>query len=140
MKKFIVVIVVFLAVLCASNMQVNFSLLNYFSGEYTSYTSTPNGNDSQNLGFCYMNSRPSENLVGESMVIKNFEVGSALETLKARVVKTEYLNDGTIVIYAFTNLIKEQVRVDGNLVNLQIAEKEDYHIVGWPLILGSFWE
>lgn len=138
MKKFIVVIVVFLVLLSATEQGTNFSLLNYFSGDYTAYTSTQKDENAINLGFCYMNTKPSENLVGESMVIKNFEVSSALETLKARVVKTEYLTDGTIVIYAFTNLIKEQVRVDNQLVNLQIAEKQDYHVIGWPLILGSF--
>lgn len=139
MKKFMVVIVMFLVVLTSSNLETNFSLLNYFSGEYTAYTSTQNGEDATYLGFCYMNSqKPSENLIGESMMIKNFEVASALETLKARVVKTEYLQDGTTVIYAFTNLIKGQVRVDNYLVNLQIAEKTDYYIIGWPLILGSF--
>lgn len=129
---------IFLVVLSASNQESSFSLLNYFSGDYTAYTSTQNGEDSVNLGFCYMNTQPSENVIGESMVIKNFEVSSALEVLNARVVKTEYLNDGTIVIYAFTNLIKEQVRVDNQLVNLQIAEKQDYHVIGWPLILGSY--
>jgi len=138
MKKFMVVIVVFLVLLSASNQVNSFSLLNYFSGEYTAYTDSPNGENSVNLGFCYMNTTPSENLVGESMIIKNFEVSSALEILKARVVKTEYLNDGTIVIYAFTNLIKDQVRVDNHLVNLQIAEKQDYYVIGWPLILGSY--
>lgn len=138
MKKFMVVIVVFLVVLSASSQASSFSLLNYFSGDYTAYTSTQNGDEAINLGFCYMNTKPGENIVGESMVIKNFEVSSVLETLKARVVKTEYLTDGTIVIYAFTNLIKDQIRVDNQLVNLQIAEKQDYHIIGWPLILGSY--
>ena len=86
-----------------------------------------------------MNSQPVKDYVmGESMVIDNLEVGDALNKLKARVVKTEYLEDGTTVIYAFSSLINQNVEVDGKKVNLQIANKEERYIVGWPLILGSY--
>jgi len=118
----------------------DFSLLNYFSGEYTVYTSSSNGGkDCVNLGFCYMDSQKIDDcVIGESMVIKNFEIGNALATLNAKVIKTEILEDGTNVIYAYTNLINEKVEIGGKRVNLQIAEKHDHCVIGWPLILGSF--
>ena len=138
MKKLIIVIFVFLILIAGKQDNMSFSLLDYFSGDYTVYTSssTENGVD---LGFCYMNSKPvSESIVGESLVVENFEVASAIDILNARVVKTEYLEDGTTVIYAYTNLINETVKVDNERVNLQIATKNDRTIIGWPLILGSF--
>lgn len=139
MKKLMVVIFMFIVLLSGNEEKEQFSLLNYFSGEYTVYTSNSTGEDSVDLGFCYMNSKPvSEHIVGESMVIMNFEVGNAIKSLNAKVIKTEYLEDGTTVIYAFTNLISEQVQVLGQYVNLQIATKEDRTIIGWPLILGSY--
>ena len=135
MKKFVVVIVL----LSCVNTNTQFSLLDYFAGQYTVYTSSGDSENAVDLGFCYMNSKPTtKNIVGESMVIENLEIGSALNSLKARVVKTEYLEDGTTVIYAHTNLINEQIKVDGKNVNLQIANNENRFVIGWPLILGSF--
>lgn len=139
MKKLAVVVFLFIVLLGCVNTNKQFSLLDYFSGEYTVYTSQSGGENCVDLGFCYMNSKPvSENVIGESMVIKNLEVGSALSALNARVVKTEYLEDGTTVIYAHTNKISEQVQVDGKNVNLQIANKGERFVIGWPLILGSY--
>ena len=138
MKKFLVVIIVFLILLSGVETKSNFSLLDYFSGEYTAYTSQEL-NNSIDLGFCYMNVQPVDSeVMGESMVMFNFEIGSALDKLNANVVKTEYLHDGTTVIYAYTKLINEKVEVDGKKVNLQIATKEDKTTIGWPLILGSY--
>jgi len=138
MKKFVVVIVVFLIMLSGVETKSDFSLLDYFSGEYTAYTSK-GLDDSVDLGFCYMNVHPVDSeVVGESMVILNFEIGSALDKLNANVVKTEYLLDGTTIIYAHTNLIKEKVEIEGKKVNLQIATKEDRSVIGWPLIIGSY--
>ena len=139
MKKFLVVIVLFLILLSGVNLNKDFSLLNYFSGDYTVYTSTSSGEESTNLGFCYMNKDvTSKNVVGESMVIENFEPVSALNTLNATVVKAEYLDNGTTVIYAYTNLISEKVKINNKNVNIQIAHKDEYCVIGWPLILGSF--
>lgn len=138
MKKISVVIVVFLIILNGVKMERDFSLLNYFSGEYIVYTSN-NAEGAINLGFCYMNSNPTkENVLGESMVVEDLEISSALEVLSARVIKTEYLDDGTTVIYAFSNLIEESKEVFGQKVNLQIATKNERSVIGWPLILGSF--
>ena len=138
MKKFLMFIIIF-AILISGIPKHKFSLLDYFEGDYISYTSTPVGESYINLGSCYMNYVPtSKSLVGESITIKNFEPSQALDVLDAKVVKTEYLQDGATVIYAFSNLIPKTVKVDNKKVNIQIAYYETYSIVGWPLILGSF--
>lgn len=120
--------------------QQEFSLLNYFSGDYYVYTNERLNESSVDLGTCYMNrEKPNGTKIkGESIVVKNFEPSSAITLLEAKVVETEYLEDGTIVIYAYTNLIDEKVKMGSNYVNLQIAYKEEYSVIGWPLILGSF--
>ena len=139
MKKLMIAIFMFIIVLAGNKEVCDFTLLDYFSGEYTVYTSKANGNDCVDLGFCYMSSRPTtEDIVGESMVIEDFEIASAIKVLNAKVVKTEFLEDGTTVIYAFTNLISQKVKVSDKNVNLQIAQKDDITVIGWPLILGSF--
>lgn len=139
MRKFVVVIFIFIVLLSCVNTTTEFSLLDYFSGEYTVYTSSGESENSVDLGFCYMDCKPTNNnVVGESMVVENLEVGSALNSLKARIVKTEYLEDGTTIIYAHTNLINEQIKVDGKNVNLQISNKGNRFVIGWPLILGSY--
>ena len=140
MKKFFVVIAVFLVLICTKEVKNDFTLLDYFSGEYTTYSQTAQGENCVNLGFCYMQNEiiEKENLIGESLKISNFEPIDALKQLNAKVVKTEYLDNGTIVIYAYSSLIKDKVEVDNKNVNLQIAQYENYSIIGWPLILGSF--
>lgn len=139
MKKLMIVIFIFIIILAGKQERNSFSLLDYFSGEYTAYTSSESGQNCVDLGFCYMNSKPITNeLIGESIVVQNFEVGSAIKVLNARVIKTECLEDGTNVIYAFTTLIDDKVKVDGENVNLQIATRNNTTVIGWPLILGSF--
>jgi len=138
MKKLIVAIFLFV-VLCNSNKTEDFSLLNYFNGEYVVYTNNELEN-SKDLGFCYMSNEVGNNdeIVGESITLQNYEVGKILDDLNAKLIKTECLNDGTNVMYAYSDLIKKQVECGSSKVNLQIAIKEDCVIVGWPLILGSF--
>lgn len=128
----------FVILLTSQNLNNNFTLLDYFSGEYLSFTQTQH-ETATNLGFCYMQNtkvNPKE-LVGESLKIENFEPISALKKLNAKLVKTEYVED-RIIIYAYSPLINKVVTVDNQKVNLQIAQTEEYTILGWPLILGSF--
>lgn len=114
-----------------------FSLLSYYSGEYYCYSNISQEN-SVNLGTCYMSVNPTKNKVGESLKINNFSPAQAIEEFNAKVVKTEYLSSGATVIYAYSNLIPEEVEIDGKQVNMQIAYYETYSVIGWPLILGSF--
>lgn len=138
MKKIAIILILFLIILSGVESQNDFSLLNYFSGEYIAYSSE-DAEGAVNLGFCYMNSKPiKQDIVGESIKLKNFELGAALQKLNARVVKTEYLDDGTTVVYAYSLLIKDNVEVFGERVNLQVALRDEETIIGWPLILGSF--
>ena len=139
MKKIIILVIMLLIIIGNVKCDDQFSLLDYFSGEYTVYTSTPNGDNGLNLGFCYMNSKPTtKDVVGESIKVENLEIDSVLKELSARVVKTECLEDATVVLYLYTALINDSVSVFGKNVNLQIAIKEDYSVIGWPLILGSY--
>lgn len=140
MKKFFIVIAVFLILISSKQVKNDFSLLDYFSGEYTAYTESARSENCLNLGFCYMQDEKVEEseLLGESLKVYNFEPIDALKTLKAKLVKTEYLENGTTVIYAYTTLIKEKVEIENKNVNIQIAQNDDYSIIGWPLILGSY--
>ena len=138
MKKLAIVFIVFLIILNGVQTK-KFTLLDYFSGDYTAYTSLNKSSNATNLGFCYMYTTPNvDNIIGESIIVENLEVESAINSLKARVVKTEYLDDGTTVIYAYSSLIDEKVEVSEGYVNLQLAIKNDRTVIGWPLILGSF--
>ena len=139
MKKLFITSILILILLGYIKPNKNFSLLDYFSGEYNVYTSSY-VNPSTDLGFCYMSDERNDgsNVIGESIKIYNFEPISCLKVLNAELVKTEVLSDGKIVLYAYTNLITDKVVIDSNEVNLQIACAEDYCVVGWPLILGSF--
>lgn len=140
MKKIIISVLIMLLFSCNLNTTKNFSLLDYFNGDYTSYSKEYVNNKSIDLGFCYMNNfRISQNIiVGESIKIKDLEVASALKDLQASVVKTETLQDNTIIIYAYTKLINSTKQVDNKNVNLQFAITPHYVVVGWPLILGSY--
>lgn len=138
MKKWFCIVAVFVIVLSGGRGGNTFSLTDYFNGNYYCYTESPLAEHSINLGPFYETENCKEqNVLGESMVIKNFEPISALKTLDANLVSTEVV--GTVVVmYAYTPLISDYKIVSGNKVNLQIATYENYSVVGWPLILGSF--
>ena len=116
-----------------------FKLTDYFSGKYTSYSDTAVSENSINLGFYYINNNEKAPFtIGESITTTNIELSSAIKTLKAKVIKTEYLENGTTVIYAFSPLIYKSVTINNQKVNLQIATNNNKTTIGWPLILGSF--
>jgi hypothetical protein len=140
MKKFLIVICLVLVLISSKNVENDFTLLDYFSGEYSSYTDSAIGETSLNLGFCFEQSEvvDKNELIGEKVKLYNFEPIDALKKLKANIVKTEYLDSGLIVIYAYTNLINNSVDFEDKKVNLQIAQTDSVTVIGWPLILGSF--
>ncbi len=137
MKKLFAVIVVFAVLMFAYSGNKSFSLKNYFCGEYFCYSNAPISSASINLGSCYMDSVKSNEAIGESMKIYNFEPAAAIKKLSAKVVKTEQVGAATI-IYAYSSKIPAGVSFNDSKVNLQIACYDDYSIVGWPLILGSY--
>ena len=135
MKKIILIIAI--ANILFYNMQpTDFTLKDYFSGEYYCYTTADV--KGLNLGFCSASTLNTTNKIGESIKIKNLEIDSALNTLNAVVVNTEYLNDGTVIIYAYTKLINQKVELNNTNVNIQLATNGTDTTIGWPLILGSF--
>ena len=140
MKKLFVVIVVFLILIGNVGVKNNFTLLDFFDGEYYAYSNSPISNHYIFLGSCYMNIGEvnSNDIVGESMIIENFEPISAIEELNGKIIFTEFLDTGASVIYAYTDQIGRYVNVNGEKVNIQIAQYNDYSVIGWPLILGSF--
>ena len=140
MKKLFVVIVVFLILIGNVGVKNNFTLLDYFDGEYYAYSNSPISNNYIFLGSCYMNIGEvnSNDIVGESMIIENFEPIAAIEELNGKIIFTEFLDTGASVIYAYTDQIGRYVNVNGEKVNIQIAQYNDYSVIGWPLILGSF--
>ena len=138
MKKLLAVIAMFV-IFFNSGENEDISLLDYFDGEYVAYSNEPLSERCVDLGCCYMNYGAVDGMViGESITVERLEIASAIESLSAKVVKTEVLNDGTNVIYCFTDKIDCNVMLDGKRVNIQIAEKDEYSVIGWPLILGSF--
>lgn len=140
MKKLFVVIVVFLILIGNVGVKNNFTLLDFFDGEYYAYSNSPISNHYIFLGSCYMNIGEvnSNDIVGESMIIENFEPIAAIEELNGKIIFTEFLDTGASVIYAYTDQIGRYVNVNGEKVNIQIAQYNDYSVIGWPLILGSF--
>lgn len=140
MKKLLIILFILSVLLTNhySSRDRNFSLRNYFNGEYIAYSA--DRTKGVDLGFCSMmyDDVDNEEIVGESITISNIEIISVLETLNAKLIKTECLDDSTIVLYAYSDKIKDSVKVDDQLVNLQIACKDSITVIGWPLILGSF--
>ena len=138
MKKIFIACVLMLLLLVGTWENQQFTLRDFFDGEYSVYT-TEHALDATDLGFCrVVENRKVSSVIGESVKINNFEPVSAIEILNAKLIKTEVLNDGTIVLYGYSDLINKSVVVDSQQVNLQIACCEEYCVIGWPLILGSF--
>ena len=145
MKKIIVLLILCLLFACSIFVdQQHFSLTNYFStGTLHIYTKRPINQTSIPLASIYMSSnadgsRPEE-IIGESLYFENLEVGSAITTLKAKIKFTEYIDEQNLtLIYAHTNLINKYEIVNGVKINLQISTCDQYSVIGWPLIYGSF--
>ena len=138
MKKLLIVATLFIILINANDVKP-FSLLDYFEGEYYAYTESRLSSDSINLGMCYMTESAVsiKDVVGESIKVYNFEPISALDELNARLIKTEQV-EGATIFYAYSHLVDRSVNVFGTKCNIQIAYYDDYSIIGWPMILGSF--
>ncbi len=145
MKKIIVILV--LCLLFACNILIKpkeFSLQNYFdSGLLHIYTNRPINETSIAITNLYMSTSKKGitkgDIVGESLYFDNLEVGSAIQKLKAKAKFTEYLDDQNItLIYAYTSIISKYEMVNNVKINLQISTCDEYSVIGWPLIYGSF--
>ena len=145
MKKIIVVLIICLLFACGIFVKPkNFSLDTYFENELLHiYTKHPINETSIPLVNTYMSTSckglQKGDIVGESMYFTNLEVGSAISTLKAKVKFTEYLEDQHLtIIYAYSKLIPKFEIIKNIKINLQISTCDEYSVIGWPLIYGSF--
>lgn len=144
MKKICIILILALVFGCSFFVKPKqFNLRSYFdSGILHIYTKQPINQTSILISNLYMSSSSSgadKNILGESLYFENLEVGSALTKLKARVKFTEYVkNQNLTIIYAYTNLIPKYEMINNVKINLQISTSEQYSVIGWPLIYGSF--
>lgn len=140
MKKILILIVLLLILIfnCAKT-QNDFTLKNYFpTGEITYYTHENVGSSAHLLPNVYISKSPNC-AIGESMYFNNIEIGNAIKTLGAKVLLVETLKEkGLTILYCNLPQLHVFVNYKGFDVNLQIASCEDYTIIGWPMILGSF--
>lgn len=76
---------------------------------------------------------------GESCIIEmdNFKLNEFLDQMKAEIVFEREI-DGVKSYYCYSNKIKYQKRVEGQVINLQIATTNKFVKVGSPIIYGSF--
>ena len=138
MKKiFVLILVLSLIIINAFYWRKNFSFRDYFSsGNLTQYTANLKPYTPKLFRKFLSNKK---DVVGESIYFENLEVGEALKTLQAEVKYTEYLEDMNLtVLYCYTDKIKDSVYTNNYKINLQIASCENYTVIGWPMILGSF--
>lgn len=145
MKKIIVILILSLLFACGIFVKPqNFSLKNYFNtGLLHTYTLRPLNETSIKLSNIYISTNTKGitkgETVGESLYFENLEVGSALSKLKAKVKFSEYLKEQNLtLIYAYSSLISKYEMVKNIKINLQISTCENYTVIGWPLIYGSF--
>ena len=137
MKKIFVLLILLMILLlnCYSN-QTEFTFSNYFNtGVITKYTK--NNCSASILPNVSINSNGK--IIGESIYFDQLEIGNALSTLNAQVMFTEYIYSRDLtIIYCSSPLIEKSVVVKDYIVNLQIATTDNYTVIGWPMILGSF--
>lgn len=144
MKKICIILILTLLFGCSFFVKPKqFNLRSYFnSGILHIYTKYPINNTSLPISNLYMSNCTSgskNQIIGESLYFENLEVGNALSTLKAKIKFIEYLkNQKLTIIYAYTNLIPKYEIVNNIKINLQISTCEQYSVIGWPLIYGSF--
>ncbi|MBQ8522174.1 MAG: YwmB family TATA-box binding protein [Clostridia bacterium] len=145
MKKIIVILVLCLLFACSIFIKPKeFSLQDYFdSGLLHIYTNRPINETSIAITNIYMSTSnkgiKKGDIVGESLYFKNLEIDSAITKLKAKIKFTEYLEEQHLtLIYAYTNLISKYEIVNNVKINLQISTCDEYSVIGWPLIYGSF--
>ncbi|MFQ6724290.1 MAG: hypothetical protein ACLRFE_03035 [Clostridia bacterium] len=145
MKKIFIVLILSLVFACNIFIKPNeFSLSNYFNtGILHIYTKRPINETSIAISNLYISNNnkgaKKNDIVGESIYFTNLEIGSALNKLKAKVKFTEYISQQNLtLIYAYSNLIPKYEIVNNVKINLQISTCNEYSVIGWPLIYGSF--
>lgn len=140
MKKILILIVLLLIlILNCAKTQDDFTLKDYFpTGQLTCYTDDAKQGSSKLLSSVYITNQ-HKSVVGESIFLKNIEIDNAIKTLSAKVVLVETLKEqGLTLLFCHTNKVPTSVDYKGKKINIQIATCEDYTVIGWPMIIGSF--
>lgn len=81
-----------------------------------------------------------KNILGESVKINNPSkdiIDNLYQYINKNIVYYEVLENTTIT-YCYNPSLLNFVMIDGQKVNLQIAQNNNYIVIGYPLILGSF--
>ena len=129
-----------------------FGLENYFAGEYAFYSTdlveSPLVTRRQELGFSFIYFTRSEDAAelrrlftridGESITLDiKQSTSEILKKLQARQVSRDRIGDLT-TIYAYSPKVPTYIIVDGERINIQIAQANNRTLIGFPIILGSF--
>lgn len=77
------------------------------------------------------------NIDGVSVFIDstNCAIDSIISSVSAKVVS---IDKATNSYYCYSSLLSGGIYVDGNIINMQIAQVDQHIIVGYPIILGSY--
>ncbi len=155
MKKFIAFVFIALALLFSQTTLSLSSFSKTFFGTHTFFSTenfksektstTKNGNgfliecSTKNAEEIFSKLNLSK-IDGESFCVKShdFKITNFLNKLNAKIIKTENTQNIKIV-YAFSPKFPNFVLIDGQKVNLQIAQNFELTTIGTPLILGGFW-
>lgn len=123
----------------ACNTSEQFSLAKIFPNDTINHYSREMviGGENYNCAGLYCNTTtdPNTKVLGESVEIEADKIYIYLSALKAKTMRTEYLQDLSMtIIYAFSPLI-DAVCDD---TNIQLAIRGEKATLGWPMIYGSF--
>lgn len=137
MKKIFVFLILIAILIINSSSKNDFSLQDYFSGRLTVYTKTCDVDNNILPNITIDNN--SNSAIGESMFFDNVEISNILNKLNAKVIFSEYISSRNLtLLYCQSPKIRKSVLVKNKQINLQIVLADDYVVIGWPLILGSF--
>ena len=138
MKK-IIVLILLLAILVISGIEKKgeFSFASYFDyGELTIFRQSSGEVEILPNITTYKNDKA---ILGESMFFENVEVDTLLKTLSANILCTEQVvEENLTILYCYSPNIPKIVSFNNFNINLQVATTDDYTVIGWPMILGSF--
>ncbi len=151
MKKIVFLFSIFvlmIAILEQNNTPI-FAIFDEYSGEYYCYTSqnftcdwantVPNGNEyiiSCSIDRAHLlNAMLDDNKIrGESFVLNGVD---NIDVILKQLGIQYYGNNGSEIL-AYSCLVPYSVKVDNKYYNVQLFERNDDVVVGFPMILGSF--
>ena len=141
-KFLILLMCLYLLVLFFNQYDTSFSLSQQVNGTnllyYTEISASENAICCGNL-FINTKIENDAKVIGESIEIESEKLESVLKNLKFKFKAKEYIEANNLyVLYGFSDKIPNITHYGNYLTNLQIAVYENYCIIGWPMILGSF--